>query len=79
MAWRAAKPFKKDSGIRVRIEQGDFFILSGQMAYVAAVGDTFRNQSGHEDARLRVIFDNQTESAMLRRSLQRALYKDDSG
>lgn len=76
---RAAKPFKKDSGIRVRIEQGDFFILSGQMAYVAAIGDTFKNQSGYEDARLRVVFDNQTESAMLRRSLQRALYKDDSG
>ncbi|WP_298640679.1 GIY-YIG nuclease family protein [uncultured Cardiobacterium sp.] len=76
---RAAKPFKKDAGIRVRIEQGDFFILSGQMAYVAAVGEIFENQSGHEDARLRVIFDNRTESAMLRRSLQRALYKDDGG
>jgi hypothetical protein len=31
---------------------------------------------GREDRRLRVIFDNGTESNMLLRSLQRALYKD---
>ena len=34
---------------------------------------------GRTDARLRVIFDNGTESNMLMRSLQRALNKDDAG
>jgi hypothetical protein len=32
-----------------------------------------------EDARLRVIFDNGTESNMLMRSLQRALHKEEAG
>ena len=34
---------------------------------------------GRTDARLRVIFDNGTESTMLMRSLQRALNKEDAG
>ena len=34
---------------------------------------------GKPDARLRVIYDNRTESDLLMRSLQRALYKDDAG
>ena len=34
---------------------------------------------GRTDARLRVIFDNGTESNMLMRSLQRALHKDEAG
>jgi hypothetical protein len=36
------------------------------------------NPQGRTDARLRVIFDNGTESNMLMRSLQRALNKDDA-
>lgn len=35
--------------------------------------------NGESDARLRVIYSNGTESNLLRRSLQRALYKDDAG
>ena len=58
---------------------GNFFILGGQLAYVAEVGDTIKAPNGESDARLRVIFANGTESNMLRRSLQRALYKDDTG
>ena len=38
-----------------------------------------RTPQGRTDARLRVIFDNGTESNMLMRSLQRALYKDEAG
>ena len=34
---------------------------------------------GHTDARLRLIFDNGTESNVLMRSLQRALHKDEAG
>lgn len=58
---------------------GNFFILGGQLAYVAEVGDTIKAPNGESDARLRVIYANGTESNLLRRSLQRALYKDDTG
>ncbi|MCY1225911.1 hypothetical protein D9M72_381230 [compost metagenome] len=43
------------------------------------MGETFRTPNGEPDARLRVIFSNGTESNLLQRSLQRALYKDDTG
>jgi hypothetical protein len=61
------------------IAGGNYFILGGQLAHVAEVGDTFKAPNGENDARLRVIYANGTESNLLRRSLQRALYKDDSG
>ena len=41
--------------------------------------EEFTQRYGDRDARLRVIFDNGTESNMLRRSLQRALHKDEKG
>lgn len=61
------------------INQGDFFILHGQIAYVADSSDQFVNKYGRKDNRLRVIFDNRTESDLLLRSLQRALNKDETG
>lgn len=61
------------------VAEGNFFILGGQMVYVAEMGETFRTPNGEPDARLRVIFSNGTESNLLQRSLQRALYKDDTG
>lgn len=61
------------------IAKGSLFILGGQKAYVAELGDLFTNEHGHNDARLRVIFDNGTESNMLMRSLERALRKDEAG
>lgn len=61
------------------IEAGNFFIVGGQLAYVADVGETIKAPNGESDARLRVIYANGTESNLLRRSLQRALYKDDTG
>ena len=54
-------------------------ILSGQLAYVAEVGETIKAPNGESDARLRLIYANGTESNLLRRSLQRALYKDETG
>lgn len=50
-----------------------------QKAYVAEMGETTITAQGRTDARLRVIFDNGTESNMLMRSLQRALNKDEAG
>ncbi len=66
-------------GIQSDIEPGRFFIVGGQKAYVAEMGEEFTQRYGDRDARLRVIFDNGTESNMLRRSLQRALHKDETG
>ncbi|MBC6440102.1 MAG: GIY-YIG nuclease family protein [Rhodospirillales bacterium] len=72
---REARPFE----MKAEIEQGRFFIVGGQKAYVAEKGETTLNDQGRTDARLRVIFDNGTESAMLMRSLQRALNRDEAG
>ena len=66
-------------GVKADIEPGRFFIVGGQKAYVAEMGKEFTQEYGDKDARLRVIFDNGTESNMLRRSLQRALHKDEAG
>ncbi|MMZ61592.1 hypothetical protein D1872_237510 [compost metagenome] len=46
---------------------------------MAEKGNEFRASNGHPDARLRVIYSNGTESNLLLRSLQRALYKDETG
>lgn len=77
---RTTRPFVKDAGFqKADITQGQYFILGGQIAYVAEVGETFRAPNGETDARLRVIYSNGTESDLLLRSLQRALYKDEAG
>ncbi len=77
---RTARPFVRDAGLlKADIAEGQFFILGGQIAYVADVGETFRAPNGETDARLRVVYSNGTESNLLRRSLQRALYKDEAG
>lgn len=66
------KPFIKNASIEV----GDFFIIGGQIAYVAEMHDGTKTKDGRENPRLRVIFDNQTESNLLLRSLSRSLYPD---
>lgn len=77
---RATRPFVKDAGFsKAEIKAGQFFILGGQTAYVASVGDLIKAPNGETDARLRVIYSNGTESDLLLRSLQRALYKDEAG
>jgi len=77
---RTTRQFVKDAGfLKADINEGQFFILGGQVAYVAEVGETFRAPNGENDARLRVVYSNGTESNLLRRSLQRALYKDEAG
>jgi hypothetical protein len=72
---RETRPFE----MKAEIEKGRFFIVGGQKAYVADKGETTITDQGRTDARLRVIFDNGTESDMLMRSLQRALNKDEAG
>jgi hypothetical protein len=58
------------------VNQGDLFILDGQKVLVAEMGDPFVSDYGRQDSRLRVVYDNATESDLLLRSLQRALNKD---
>lgn len=73
-----------DAGLRTtrppetsaEIDAGRFYILSGQKAYVAEKGEPFKQDYGDWDARLRVVFDNGTESNLLMRSLHRAMSKD---
>ena len=72
---RKTMPFIKDGSI----EEGNFYILSGQKAYVASVGEEFIGTDGRKEYRLRVIFDNGVESNQLMRSLQKRLWEDESG
>ncbi|WP_297490367.1 GIY-YIG nuclease family protein [Acidocella sp.] len=72
---RQTRPFE----LKAEIRPGSWFIVGGQKAYVADMGEIFSNAQGRTDARLRVIFDNGTESNLLMRSLQRALHKDEAG
>jgi Meiotically Up-regulated Gene 113 (MUG113) protein len=72
---RQTRPFE----LKAEIRPGSWFIVGGQKAYVAEMGEVFANAQGKSDARLRVIFDNGTESNLLMRSLQRALHKDEAG
>ena len=66
------KPFVKNASI----ELGDFFIIGGQVAYVADMSEGAKTKDGRDNPRLRVIFDNHTESNLLLRSLSRSLYPD---
>ena len=61
------------------IQKGEYFIVGGQVAYVADVGEDFTTQYDRRDSRLRVIYDNGTESNLLIRSFQRSLYRDEAG
>lgn len=72
---RETRPFE----LKAEIRPGAFFIVGGQIAFVAEMGEVFTNPQGRSDARLRVIFDNGTQSNMLMRSLQRSLNKDEAG
>ena len=60
------------------IQKGEFFIVEGQTAYVAQLGKSIRTKYERTDSRLRVIYDNGTESDVLQRSFQRALHRDET-
>ena len=71
---RVTRPFE----LKAEIRPNSMFIVSGHKAFVAEMGEVYLNAQSRTDARLRVIFDNGTESNLLMRSLQRALHKDDA-
>lgn len=73
---RISRPFKTRA--LDEIQKGAFFVIGGQIAYIADVGEEFQTQYERRDSRLRVIYDNGTESDVLQRSLQRALHRDEA-
>ena len=73
---RISRPFKTRA--LDEIQNGAFFVIGGQIAYIADVGEEFQTQYERRDSRLRVIYDNGTESDVLQRSLQRALHRDEA-
>ncbi len=58
------------------VKEGDLFIVDGHKVMVVDMGEPFVSDYGRSDCRLRVVYDNATESDLLVRSLQRALNKD---
>lgn len=72
---RQTRRFERKS----EIAPGRFYVLGGQKAYVAEMEAPYLNEQGKLDGRLRVVFDNGTESNLLMRSLQRALQQDATG
>lgn len=72
---REVRPFTTDGPIDV----GDSFVLGGLVVLVADKGRETIASNGQLNARLRVIYSNETESNLLMRSLQRALEKDEAG
>lgn len=62
------------------IEQGSFFVLNGIMLFVAEIGETAYKVVGgkqEQKQRLRVIFENGTESSMYRQSLSIRLHEQE--
>lgn len=78
---RVTQPYSRageDSQTRL-IEQGQFYVLNGVTAYVAEIGELEKTKHGYLDGRLRVIFDNGTESNLLFQSLHKTLREDETG
>uniref|UniRef100_E6PHT9 Bacteriophage T5 Orf172 DNA-binding domain-containing protein n=1 Tax=mine drainage metagenome TaxID=410659 RepID=E6PHT9_9ZZZZ len=71
---RSTKRFEGEATIK----PGAAFILGGIIAYVAAVDERERRGKDY-NGRIRVIFDNGTESNYLWRSFARAFYEDEKG
>jgi hypothetical protein len=67
-------PFKQGS----QINKSDIFVLRGMLCLVDKISEFKGKTDEPYNPRLRVIFENKTESNLLLRSLAAALYKDDS-
>jgi len=75
---RQAKVLDQTEVTIAEIQPGNFFIVGGQLAYVAASAEEFVTQYERKDRRVRVIYDNGTETSILSRSFQKALYRDET-
>lgn len=61
------------------LKQGDAFILDGIVGFVQKVGAERSSSNGKFNPRLRLVFDNKTESNILLNSLNKRLYADPNG
>lgn len=57
------------------IVEGNFFVLQGVLVYIDKVGE-FKHRNTRQQARLRCVYENGTESNILRNSLAKAMYTD---
>lgn len=72
---REARKFAREQ----EIDAGQFFIQKGMIAFIADAGEVFQDRLGNRNRRLRVIYDNGTESDPLLRSFASLLYNDENG
>lgn len=63
---------------KLKISEGDFFILNGLLGYVASVGERLEQYNDY-NARLHLVFENGTEMHMLYQSLTHGLVRDKEG
>ena len=59
--------------------QGDAFILDGMVGFIQSMGEERVGSRGRHDPRLRLVFDNRTESNILLSTLNKRLYTDQNG
>ncbi|MGJ0630248.1 GIY-YIG nuclease family protein, partial [Xenorhabdus bovienii] len=63
---------------KLKISEGDFFVLNGVVGYVHSAGERLSQYSTY-NARLHLIFENGTEMNMLYQSLTHGLVRDKEG
>ena len=61
------------------VEEGDVFIMEGVLCLIDKIGEYRLDSTGRYDPRLRVIFENGTESNHLLQSLAKRLFADETG
>lgn len=82
---RLHKDLKSGEATAVRFQQasnvaeGDAFIMEGVLCLIDKIGEERKDNQGRYDPRLRVIFENGTESNHLLQSLAKRLYMDETG
>ncbi len=59
--------------------KGLFFVIGGQLVYLAEIGETKRAANGLKDARTRTIYDNGTEADILLQTLRKNVVEDGYG
>lgn len=62
-----------------QVSEGDAFIMEGVLCLIDKIGEYRLDSTGRYDPRLRVIFENGTESNHLLQSLAKRLFADDTG
>lgn len=62
-----------------QVSEGDAFIMEGVLCLIDKIGEHRVDGDGRYDPRLRVIYENGTESNHLLRSLAKRLYTDETG